>query len=151
MTSRKETLLSAASGEELPRTHRALRILVADDDHDSALTLLMLLREEGHDATAVHSGRKVLSAIIQADPDVVILDINMPDMSGWQVAQTILARRTRAPLLIGISGVFTKGPDKILGRISGFDHYLVKPYAPEDLLKLLEPLRNQRQTLLGPT
>lgn len=143
MTSRKETLLSAAPGEELPKASRALRILVADDDRDTVLTLAMILREEGHDVRAVHAGRNVMSAVIQEDPDVVVIDIHMPDVSGWQVAQTISARRqANRPLLIGISGVYKSGSDKILANISGFDHYLVKPYAPAEVLALLAPLKN---------
>lgn len=142
MTSRKETLFSAAGGEEVPKTPRALRILVADDDRDTALTLMMILREEGHDVRAVHNGRNVMSTVIQEDPDAVVMDIHMPDVSGWQVAQTIRARRqTKRPLLIGISGVYKGGSDKILANISGFDHYLVKPCAPAELLALLAPLK----------
>ena len=146
MTTRKESS-AAAAGEELPRTPRALRILVADDDRDTALTLVMILRDEGHEVTAVHSGRNVLSTAIRTEPDVVIVDINMPDVSGWQVAQTIRARQTKRPLLIGISGVYKSGADKALASVSGFDHYLVKPCATPDLLALLAPLTdpNARQ------
>jgi DNA-binding response OmpR family regulator len=145
MTSRNESSFSASAsaGEELPRVARALRILVADDDPDTALTLTMILRDEGYDARPVHSGRSVMSAVIREDLDAVILDIHMPDVSGWQVAQTIRARQqAKRPLLIGISGVYKTGADKALASVSGFDHYLVKPCAPADLIKLLEPLRN---------
>jgi DNA-binding response OmpR family regulator len=134
-------LLSTWDGEP-SKGPRPLRIIVADDERDTALTLTMILRDEGHDARAVHSGRNVMSAVIDTDPDVVLVDINMPDMSGWQVAQTIRARSRKHPLLIGISGVYTKTSDKVLASISGFHHYLVKPYAPAELLKLLEPLRS---------
>lgn len=82
-----------------------------------------------------------MGAVIEFDPDVVVLDINLPEMSGWQLASTIRARLTKKqPLLIGISGVFTKGGDKVLAQISGFDHYLLKPYDPNALLGLLAPL-----------
>jgi len=122
---------------------RALRILVADDDRDSVLTLLMLLRDEGHDVRGVYSGRQVMGQVLDFDPDAVLLDIAMPDLSGWEVARTIRARRgAERPLLIGISGEYKQGADKVLAQILGFDHYLVKPYAPADLLALLAPLRD---------
>lgn len=142
MTNKRE--IPSFSGQPEPsRAPRPLRILVCDDDRDSVLTLMMVLHDEGHEVTPVNSGRNVLNAVIRGDNiDVIILDINLPDVSGWQVAQTINARGTKRPLLIGLSGVFTKTPDKILGHLSGFDHYLVKPCAPAELLKLLEPLRN---------
>jgi DNA-binding response OmpR family regulator len=134
-----------SSSGEPGKAPRSLRIIVADDDRDMVLSLMMLLREEGHDVRGFHFGRHVMPAVIDLDPDVVVLDINLPEVSGWQLASTIRARRTKTqtqPLLIGISGVFTKGPDKILAELNGFDHYLVKPYAPEDLLALLAPLRD---------
>lgn len=140
MTNTRETLVFA-SGDQGTKAARRLRILIADDDRDVVLTLMMILQDEGHEITAVYSGRNVVSAVIRDDPDVVVIDINMPDMSGWQAAQTIRARREKRPLLIGISGVFTKTPDKILGHLSGFDHYLVKPCAPADLLALIAPLK----------
>jgi len=133
-----------SSSGEPNKAPRALRIVVADDDRDMVLSLMMLLREEGHDVRGLHSGRQVMRAVIDFHPDVVVLDINLPDVSGWQLASTIRARGTeKQPLLIGISGVFTKGPDKILAELNGFDHYLVKPYAPDHLIRLLEPLRSQ--------
>lgn len=136
--------LSAApfSGSGEPsKAPRSLRIIVADDDRDTVLSLMMLLREERHHVRGFHSGRPVMGAVIEFDPDVVVLDINLPEMSGWQLASTIRARLTKKqPLLIGISGVFTKGGDKVLAQISGFDHYLLKPYDPNALLGLLAPL-----------
>lgn len=122
---------------------RALRVLVADDDRDSVLTLMMLLREEGHEVRGVYSSRQVMGHVIDFDPDAVLLDIAMPELSGWEVARTIRARRgADRPLLIGISGEYKQGADRVLAQIMGFQHYLVKPYAPADLLSLLDPLRD---------
>jgi DNA-binding response OmpR family regulator len=145
MTNGREMLF--ASGQAEPsRAPRSLRILVCDDDSDAALTLMMILRDEGHEVTAVHAGRNVLNAVIRGtELDAIVLDINLPDVSGWQVAQTIRARGTNRPLMIGISGVYKTGADMVLATVSGFDHYLVKPCAPADLLKLLEPLRIWRK------
>jgi DNA-binding response OmpR family regulator len=122
---------------------RSLRILVADDDRDSVLTLKMLLTDEGHEVRGVYSGRHVMGAVIDFEPDVVLLDIAMPDMSGWEVARVIRDRRgAERPLIIGLSGEYRMGADRILAQILGFQHYLVKPYAPADLLALLAPLRD---------
>ena len=135
-------MLSSSGEPEPSKARRPLRILVCDDDRDTALTLMMILRDEGHEVTALHSGRNVLSTATRTEPDVIVLDIHLPDVSGWQLAQTIRARRTKRPLLIGISGIYTAGSDKILANMSGFDHYLVKPYLPAELLALLAPLQS---------
>lgn len=131
--------LSLSGGDnEGSRALRSQRIIVADDDKDTVLTLTMLLRDEGHEVRGVNSGRHVMPAVIELDPDVVVLDINLPEVGGWQLASTIRARRTKKrPLLIGISGVFTKGPDQVLAQINGFDHYLLKPCDPTALLSLI--------------
>jgi DNA-binding response OmpR family regulator len=125
-------------------TLRALRIMVADDDADTVTTLVTVLREEGHDVRGFYQAGDALRAIREFDPDAVLLDINMPDLNGFTAAQEIRDRYgVRKPLLIAITGVFTRGPDRILTQLAGFDHHLVKPYEMSDVLKLLAPLRSR--------
>jgi CheY-like chemotaxis protein len=113
-------------------TLRALRIMVT------------VLREEGHDVRGFYQAGDALRAIREFDPDAVLLDINMPDLNGFTAAQEIRDRYgVRKPLLIAITGVFTRGPDRILTQLAGFDHHLVKPYEMSDVLKLLAPLRSR--------
>jgi DNA-binding response OmpR family regulator len=134
----KGTVLSGAGDSEPVKAARPLVIVVADDDPDMVSTLAMILRDEGHEVRGFSSGRAVMPAVIQLDPDVVVLDINLPEVSGWQLASTIRARQTKKrPLLIGMSGVFTKGGDQVLAQINGFDHYLLKPCNPNALLGLI--------------
>ena len=137
--------LRAAQGSskaEPSKAPRPLRVLIAEDDRDNALTLMMLLREEGHEVRAVHSGRHVMGAILDFEPEVVILDIQLPERSGWEVARTIRARpKHQQPILIGISGEYKQGSDRILSEILGFDHYLLKPCDPNTLLALIAAQR----------
>ena len=126
------------SSERTSQLPRRLRILVADDERDTVLTLMALLREEGHETRGVYKGTEVMSAMDTFDPDAVLLDISMPGMSGWEVARTIRAAHgDERPLLIAISGVYKLAADQILGKIAGFNHYLAKPYDPSVLLTLL--------------
>ena len=121
---------------------RQLRILVADDDRDSVLTLMMLLRDEGHEVRGVYSGQQALKVVFDFEPHVVLLDIAMPDLSGWEVARQIRQRSAdKGPMLIGLSGEYKQGADRILSEIIGFDHYVLKPYDVSALLALLAPLR----------
>ena len=131
----------SAAPEDSYNAARSLRIVIADDDPDMVLTLSMLLQDEGHQVREVYSGRHVMGNVIDFDPDVVLLDIGLPGISGWEVAGEIRRRcGTERPTLIGISGVYREGADRVLSQIIGFDHYLVKPCAPADLLKLLSQL-----------
>jgi len=145
MTYKAGMLCSSEQGEP-SRAARPLRILVVDDDQDTVVSLMMLLREDGHDVHGVYSGRHVMGAVIDFDPDVVVLDINLPGRSGWEVARTIRDRRGKErPMLIGISGEYKQGADRVLAEILGFDHYMLKPYVPADLLKLLAPLQYPKE------
>ena len=144
MTAKRESE-SPSQQPELPEAARSLRILIADDERDTVLTLMMLLRDEGHEVRGVYTGRQVLDAVRGFDPDVVVLDIAMPELSGWEVARTIRMHADgNRRMLIGISGEYKNHVDKLLSTVVGFDHYLLKPYRPSALIALLEPLRNQR-------
>ena len=117
---------------------RSLRIVVADDEQDSVSMLKLLLNDEGHDVIGLQKGAEVLRMVEEFDPDAVVLDIAMPDKSGYEIAKEIRKRYGQIkPLLIAVSGRYKKVSDRMLGEIVGFDHYLLKPYEPKELLALL--------------
>ena len=131
--------------EERRRAGRALRILIADDERDTVNTLRAILESEGHVVQGVLSGSEVLPAARFFRPDVMILDISVPGISGYAVAQAIRHSFTdiRRPLMIAISGVWKEPPDRQIARQVGFDHYLVKPCDPQKLLDLFAHLKHQ--------
>jgi len=117
---------------------RSLRILIADDEPDSVTALKLLLNDEGHDVIGLSKGADVMRKIEEFKPEVVVLDIAMPDMSGYELAKEIRKRYGQiTPLLIAITGRYKQASDRMLGQIVGFDHYLLKPYQPGELLALL--------------
>jgi DNA-binding response OmpR family regulator len=133
----KPPLRVIRTGESKP-ARAALRILIADDDRDTAQTLAAILRDEGHEVNIVLRGDEVLALERGLRPQVLIVDINMPGMSGYAVAREIRARHPSGPpLLIGISGVWTKTSERALGHAVGFDHYLIKPCEPAELIAIL--------------
>ena len=135
---------SSASLSAQERVGRPLRILVADDEKDAVLTLRALLMDDGHDVVALHSAVAVISDLRKQIADAVVVDIQMPRVSGFEVARE--AKRIYgdwAPLLIAISGVWTGQTDGMLAKIAGFDHFLKKPCNIALLRELLEPLRHQ--------
>jgi two-component system, chemotaxis family, CheB/CheR fusion protein len=135
---------SSGTGRQDPlKPPRPLCIVVVDDDRDTVWTMMMVLRHEGHEVYGAHSAQQALDAVLKHDPDAVLLDIALPSVSGHEIARKIRARHgTARPVLIGISGQYKQGSDKILAEINGFDHYLTKPYEPSAVLRLLEPLRS---------
>jgi len=116
------------------------RILVADDDKDAVLALTMLLEDEGYEVRGVHHGTEVLDAVFNFAPDVVLLDIGMPQMSGYEVARRMRERYGSArPALIAVTGM-TGTADRVQARAAGFEHHVAKPYEPRELLTLIGEL-----------
>lgn len=119
---------------------RRLRILVADDERDQVTTLALLLADEGHEVREVYRGSEVLRMVRDFDPDVALIDIGMPGMTGYDAARELRQVLGGArPLLIAVTG-WKQSSDRILARLAGFDHHLAKPFDPKALLELIEPL-----------
>ena len=116
------------------------RILVADDDRDAVLALTALLEHEGYEVRGVHHGADVLDAVFNFAPDVVLLDISMPRMSGYEVARQLRERYGSArPTLIAVTAL-TRTVDRAHAKAAGFEHHVAKPYEPNELLALIGAL-----------
>jgi len=114
-----------------------LRILVIDDNNDNADTMSTLLRMLGHEVTVSNSGLEGLRCVADSAPDVALLDIGMPNMNGYEVAQRIRSQpHCRDMMLIAITG-WGQEVDRVRSRAAGFDHHLVKPVDFDQLQKLL--------------
>ena len=121
-----------------------LRVLVADDNRDTTEVLAAILRDEGHDVHIALRGDEVSEIDRLIRPDALILDINMPGMSGYAVAREIRERRgPLAPLLIAISGAWKERAEQRLAQDLGFDYYLRKPCEPAELVALLNAFRSR--------
>ena len=127
--------------------HRT-RVLVVDDNQDTVDSLLALLETDGHNAKGIYSARTILTDVRDFDPDVMIMDIAMPGKSGWDAAREVREHRTgKRPVMIAVSGEYTKGADRILSALIGFDYYLIKPCDPNVLLKLVASYATRKNTI----
>jgi signal transduction histidine kinase len=113
------------------------RILVADDNHDAATALSLQLRLAGHDVRTVYDGLEALTVGEAFRPDIVLLDLGMPKLNGYEVAQHIRARPWgEAIRLIALTG-WGQPQDRARSAAAGFDVHLVKPVAEADLFHAL--------------
>jgi DNA-binding response OmpR family regulator len=134
--------------QSLGAARRPLRLIVADDERDTVVTLSAILADEGHDVLGAYSGSQVIAAVKKSRPDAAILDIDMPGLSGYAVARELREIfGEAAPLLIAISGRWVGQTDRMLAELAGFNHFLQKPCDPQVLLRLLEPLRSSAPPL----
>jgi CheY-like chemotaxis protein len=101
--------------------------MVVDDNRDAAASLSMLLEAEHHTTLVANGGREALRLITAFRPDIVFLDIGMPDMSGYEVARAI--RQTPElgnPVLVALTG-WGGAEDRLQAKKAGFDEHLTKP------------------------
>jgi two-component system CheB/CheR fusion protein len=133
--------LSAVAEEDrevqpLPPSPRR-RILVVDDNPDGAEMLALLLENEGHEVRAAHNGAAALDLAASYRPDMVLLDIGMPGMDGYEVARRLKQEPTLSrTMLIALTG-YGQEEDVQKSRNAGFDYHLVKPLDLEALRRLL--------------
>ena len=119
---------------------RSLRIMVVDDNVDAAGMIAMLLEIHGHQVLVEHTAGAALQAARADAPDVMLIDIGLPDMDGNDLARLLRGvETTRHALLIACTG-YGQPKDREKSRAAGFDHHLVKPVDTAELLALIEAL-----------
>jgi CheY-like chemotaxis protein len=116
------------------------RILIVDDNRDGAETMSMLLNMSGHETHVAHTGTEALEIAARLRPDIGLLDIGLPDFSGYEVAGRIRHEAWgKHMLLIAITG-WGQADDKRQALTAGFDHHLTKPIDPTQLEALFAPI-----------
>ena len=120
-----------------------LRILVVDDNVDTVLSFSMLLRASGHDVQTAHDGLKAVQAAIEYRPDIVLLDIGLPGLNGYEVAKQLRAHPDlKHVVLVALTG-YGQDSDRQTSSAAGFTHHLVKPARFEELQKILATVAEQ--------
>jgi two-component system response regulator MtrA len=120
------------------------QVLVAEDDPRQAEVLRRYLVAEGHDAVVVHDGRAALDHARRHGPDLVVLDVMMPELDGLYVCRTL---REESDVLVLMLTARRTEDDMLLGLDLGADDYLVKPYSPRELMARIRTLLRRRPQL----
>jgi CheY-like chemotaxis protein/two-component sensor histidine kinase len=134
--------LAEAAAEALPQlaapalTVRSRRVLVVDDNEDAARTLGVLIAAHGHDVKHCFSAREALQISEQELPEVAFLDLNMPEMDGYELAKRLRARPGGSLIrIVAVTGMGRES-DVTRTREAGFDAHLTKPADPDAILRL---------------
>ena len=114
----------------------SVRVLVVEDSVDSAETLALLLGRWGYDVRMAHDGASALKAARQFHPQIILLDIGLPDMDGYAVADRLRGEDLAGEMLVALTG-YGEAQDRARARQAGFDRHLTKPVDPDALQKLL--------------
>jgi CheY-like chemotaxis protein len=123
---------------------------VVDDNHDAADALHALLDAMNQDVRTVYDGQAALDLVSTFRPDVILLDIGMPRMSGYEVAEKLRQSATDAPVptLVAVTG-WGQEADRIHAREAGFSYHFVKPVSDDDLKSMLVEVSKRRGRRCG--
>ena len=136
--------MPVASDSQPPEPHQSRRrLMVIDDNKDAAESMSMLFELWGHEVICAYDGRAALETAAKYRPDAVFLDIGLPGMDGYEIAERLreLPESART-VLVAITG-YGQDEDRRRSREAGIDHHLVKPVSPETLHKLLDSLARE--------
>lgn len=133
---------------------KGLQVLVAEDDLEIADMVRSTLESEGYSVTLVHDGEEALRAALANKPDLVILDVMMPQMNGWEVCKALRARAEMRD--VGIMMLTAIGPNlnEMTAPLYGADDHLDKPFVITELLErvaaLADKVQGERDAVVAP-
>jgi DNA-binding NarL/FixJ family response regulator len=119
-------------------------LLVVDDDENLRNFLVQVLREAGYTTAETDSGRDVLELVRLERPDLIILEVSLPVLSGYEVCKRVRDEHGLSPMIVFVSGERTDSLDRVAGLLLGADDYLVKPFPPGEFLARIRVLLRRR-------
>ena len=128
------------------------RILIVDDDPAVRELVAAVLEHAGFETETAETGDEALNAVERRKPKLVLLDVRLPDMSGYSVCRALREQRPDSVPIIFLSGERTEWYDRVGGLLLGADDYIVKPFAPDELVARVRTLlrRAERPVREGP-
>lgn len=116
---------------------RKFALVVEDNSEFAQLTTLMLSRM-GLETFHAQDGNAALAALSARRPDLVLLDLNLPGMNGWQVLEQMVARYGQGTIPVIITSAYSDGANRVIGKLQDVSHYLIKPFTVTDLMTAVE-------------
>jgi DNA-binding NarL/FixJ family response regulator len=122
-------------------------VLIADEDEESRARLALLLQGNGFNVVQVASGEEALQAVRETRPSIALLEVPLGQLSGYEVCRTLRSELGDALPIVFVSGSRTESYDRVAGLLLGADDYIVKPYAPDELLTRVRNLVRRARPL----
>ncbi|MFZ5822293.1 MAG: response regulator transcription factor [Chloroflexota bacterium] len=126
-------------------TNPTKRILCIEDEPEMIDLIRLILSRRGFEVEGAAGGQEGLEKVRQRPPDLVLLDLMMPDMDGWEVYQQMKAGEKTRDIPVIVVTAKAQSIDKVLGlHIAKVDDYIAKPFSPQDLLNSVDKVFSQR-------
>ena len=125
---------------------KALRILCIEDEQEMIDLIHLILSRRGFEVTGANGGKQGLEFIKTQKPDLVLLDLMMPDMDGWEVYQQMKANEETRDIPVIVVTAKAQSIDKVLGlHIAKVDDYIAKPFSPQDLMNSVDSVLSKKK------
>lgn len=122
-------------------------ILCIEDEQEMIDLIRLILGQRGYEVTGAAGGKEGLEKLQENPPDLVLLDLMMPDIDGWEVYQQMKAEEKTKDIPVIVVTAKAQNIDKVLGlHIAKVDDYIAKPFSPQDLLKSVEKILGETNT-----
>jgi two-component system response regulator VicR len=126
----------------------ANKIMVVDDEPDVVDLVKLVLESDGFDVVTAYSGKEALDRIVQEMPDLVLLDIMMPQMDGWEVYSRIKAHPKTKDIPVAMLTAKSQSIDKMIGlHVVKVDDYITKPFGRSELLERVKRILKEKGRL----
>ncbi len=140
--------IAGGSGTAMASDTRATKVVVVEDDPEMINLVKLILKKEGFDVTGAMGGREGLEAIHKTTPSLVLLDLMMPDIDGWEVYQAMKADENLKNIPVIIITAKAQSIDKVLGlHIAKVDDYITKPFSPGELITSVRRVLAENETM----
>jgi CheY-like chemotaxis protein len=121
-----------------------MKVLVVDDNHDAAMSLSMLVELLGHEVRTAYDGLEALGLAEAFRPEVVLLDLGMPEMDGYEACRRLREQPWGNPMAVVAVTGWGREDDRRRTQLAGFDQHLVKPVAPDVIASVLSGFGQER-------
>lgn len=125
---------------------REKRVIYFEDEQDMVELVRLILAREGYDVEGAFEGNAGLASVREKLPDIVLLDLMMPDMDGWEIFKLLKGDKLTEDIPVIVITAKTQSVDKVLGiEIAQVDDYISKPFSPSDLIERVERISSKRK------
>lgn len=125
--------------------NKTIRVVCVEDEPEMIDLIRLILGRKGFEVVGANGGREALEIVRVENPDLVLLDLMMPDMDGWEVYQQLKADAALSKIPVIVVTAKAQSIDKVLGlHIAKVDDYISKPFSPQELMDSVDQVLNRR-------
>ena len=119
----------------MPEAERSYHALLVEDTQEMADLVIIVLKRIGVSVHHANNGQAAIEYIDQHQPDIMLLDLNLPGVNGWDVLKHLYARYGEGTVPVIVTSAYSDGANRLIGKLQEVRRYLIKPFSPQELMR----------------